>query len=383
MGGEMAGELRAWGWVDALRAGGTVGWTDWTEPAAAGAATTTRPGRLPGAQQLALLLKLNRQAAATSRSIPVGLADRVLVAGAAGRGRADLALEGVDVTGFGPRPVDPERLDAAELLRVAAGLLADDVAIHPVPQRSTVDRARRASHRWRRLVQPFVVVGSPLRADAARADLGVQGHPSGGRRPTAYLLAPDLATLLVDAWTVRSFDQGGAPWGRFVSSSAGSGGLPPRADLPGMARSAAQRYGASRVVVVTDLDALADALGVPSIAGPVRLGADAVDLVRRVGDPLGLLVDHDRRPELLQSALLGRLEGRGGPSPTVPTRWSGWLAAQAERARHDLAAAGYPVLGDLDALLPPAQPTHAVGPVDDEVLALALDLLLDPIVERA
>lgn len=377
----MTAESSAWGWVEALRAGATVGWVEWR---ATDRADTTAggSGRLPGAQQLALLLQLNRRAAAAGTVLTPLLVERVLAAEPAGRGRVDLRLVGLDAPDHGPRPVDPGVLPAGDLLRVAATLLAEDVADLELPVRTTLDRARSASHRWRWLVQPFVVVGSSWRAQAVRADLAAHGHPTGGRRPTAYLLAPDLATLLADAWTARCFDQGGLTWGAFLGAAAGSGGLPPRADLPRMARSAAQRYGADRLVVVTDPTPLAERLGVPRLAEPPRLGAHAVDLVRRIGEPLGLRVDHDRRPALLHAALADRLDGRGGATVTVPLRWSSWLDAQAERAHHDLAAAGYPVLGDLDALLPPPQPAQPVHPDDDAVLDLALDLLLEPVGTR-
>ncbi|MBM0126592.1 hypothetical protein [Pimelobacter simplex] len=377
----MSGRRRAWGWVAALRSGATTPWLEW--PADGSGEGESLGAELPGAQQLALLRRLNAHAAATGRTVPTATAERVLAAGVSGRGRSELALVGVADAGepgrFGPPPVDPDALADDELLRVASALIADDIAVvatRPVPEPSLADKVRAVRRPW---VRSFVVVGMPWRADAVRAELTAQGHRPGGRRPTAYLLADDLETVLVQAWTARSFDQGGASWRGFVRANAGAGHLPPRADLARMARSAAYKYGADRVRVVLDDQLLADELGVPRLGGPPRLGAHAVDLVRRVGEPLGLLVSSDARPRLLRDTLGERLDGLGGPPPTLPPRWDGWLSTQAERTRHDLAAARYPVLGDLDRLLPRPLGPEPVAPVDAEVLALALGLLLDPV----
>lgn len=383
----MSGRGRAWGWVAALRAGGTTPWLDW--PADGSGEGEALGAELPGAQQLALLRRLNVHAAASGRTVPAATAERVLAAGVSGRGRSELALVGVAEAGetgrFGPPPVDPDALTDDELLRVASALIADDIAAAaavPPPEASLADKLRAVRRPW---VRSFVVVGMPWRADAVRAELTAQGHRPGGRRPTAYLLADDLEAVLVQAWTARSFDQGGASWRGFVRANAGAGHLPPRADLARMARSAAYKYGAERVRVVLDDRLLADELGVSRLGGPPRLGAHAVDLVRRVGEPLGLLVASEDRPRLLRDTLGRRLDGLGGPSPTLPPRWDGWLSTQAERTRHDLAAARYPVLGDLDRLLPRplGDRSASVAPVDAEVLTLALGLLLDPVTATA
>lgn len=372
----MDGQRRAWGWAAALRHGSTTRWLDW--PTDATGEGEPFSASLPGAQQLALLRRLNEAATATGRTVPTATADLVLAAGVSGRGRGELALLGAsEPAKFGARPVDPDALPDDELLRVAAALIADDIAASaagPEPDRSLVERVREVRRPW---VRSFLVLGVQWRAEYVRDGLGAQGHRPGGRRPTAYLLADDLGAVLADAWTARAFDQGGPTWSDFVRNCASFGNLPPRADLPRMARSAVHKYGAGRVTVVLDHAALARELGVRSLQRPPRLGAHAIDLVRRVGDPLGLLVDHEDRPALLRAALGPRLDGLGGPVPTVPPRWESWLSTQAERTRHDLAAAGYPVLGDLDRLVPGPLPADPVLPADADVLGLALGLLLD------
>ncbi|WP_435768971.1 hypothetical protein [Nocardioides sp. SYSU DS0651] len=369
-----SGRRRAWAWLQALRDGATTPWREWTvEGATAGA-------RLPGAQQLELLRRVNLAAEAHGRAVPRVLAERILAADVSGRGRGDLGLAGAgDDDRFGPRPVDPGALPDDELLRVAAGLIADDIAAAPPPAPApepTLAERVRARGPWHRA---FVIAGCQWLAEPCRDGLLAQGRRPGGRRPTAYLLADDLASVVGYAWTARSFDQGGPRWTEFLDSFAKAGHLPPRADVARMARSATHRYGAPQVTLVLDPAALAERLGVPAIAGPPRLGAHAVDLVRRVGEPLGLLVPTDRRPALLRATLGKRLDGLGGPPPTVPARWQGWLRTHAERTHHDLAAAGYDVLGDLDRLLPEPPADAPVLPDDAEVLALALGLLLDPV----
>lgn len=364
-----------------MREGSTTRWQDWPADGTGDGEPFTDD--LPGAQQLALLRRLNVAAEAAGRRIPLATADRVLSAGVSGRGRGDLPILGADEPErFGPRPVDPDALPDDELLRVAAALIADDVAAtagEPEPERTLLERARAAHRPWTRA---FAVVGVQWRADHVRAGLAAAGRPQGGRRPTAYLLADDLATVLAHAWTARAFDQGGPTWNDFLRNSSSFGHLPPRADLPRMARSATHKYGAGRVTVVLDPAALAAELGAGHLQEPPRLGANAIDLVRRVGEPLGLLVDQAERPGLLRAALGTRLAGQGGAAPTVPPRWTGWLSSMAERTRHDIEAAGYPVLGDLDRLLPGPLPAEPVLPVDAEVLALALGLLLDPVTPR-
>ena len=62
----MSGRGRAWGWVAALRSGATTPWLDWPED---GSGEGEALGaELPGAQQLALLRRLNLHAAEIGRA---------------------------------------------------------------------------------------------------------------------------------------------------------------------------------------------------------------------------------------------------------------------------------------------------------------------------
>jgi hypothetical protein len=119
---------------------------------------------------------------------------------------------------------------------------------------------------------------------------------------------------------------------------------------------------------------------------PDEVGADGVELARRVSAVLGLLVVPDRRRDLLRRTLHPRLaalpEGLTGPPLAVPARHHAWLRARAARLREDLSGDGYAVHGDLDALLPPPtdppdRPAGAGVPTEAGTLAVAVRLLLD------
>lgn len=360
------GERRAWGWVAALRSGDTTPWAEF--------AGTGDPGGpyLPGAQQLELLRRLNR----TGRPTPE-LVERVLTASAPGRGRPDLQLAGVaDASPFGPRPVDPADLPDAELTRVATGLIAEDLVAAGAPRAGATTRPRP----WRR---SYRLVGDPWLADPVRAELRRRGRPPGGRRPTVYVLGTDLATMLAHAWTTRAFDEGGATWRDWLGGFAVHDRMPPRADLVTAARSWAERVGRGRVEIVLDASRLPALVGVRRpLPAPPALSADAVDLARQVGSPLGLLVLPDDRARLLREILGPRLADAPGRPLGVPPAHVEWVTARAERMREVLLRAGYAVHGDPDTLVPDAAQEDTVegtAPDDAGVLALAVRLLLEEV----
>jgi hypothetical protein len=356
---ETPGIRRAWGWAAHLRAGGTTPWRVWVGEGVA-------HGRhLPGAQQLELLRRLNE-----AGEVPGELATRVLEASAPGRGRPDLELVGsVDLLAFGPPPVDPADLSADELLRVAAGLLAEDVHAAGLPEPAPV-RPRPWRTRYR-------LLGDPMLAAPRRAELASRGRPPGGRNELVLVLGTDVAQMMVDAWTARSIGIGVAPWPEWVRKVRRLDTLPERVDLARQARTAAERVGVRRVRVVLDVDALPRLVGVrrPLAAGPV-ISADAADLARRTGQVLALLATPVERVALLREVLVPRLAEHPGPALTLPRRHVEWARGQARTMRDELVRAGYPVHGDPDGLLPAVRPGVA-QPSDAGVLALALRLLLE------
>ena len=362
---------RAHSWVAHLRHGGTTPWLAWSDPPGTGVAPT---GPVPGAQQLELLRRINL--AAGSGAQPRGedhgertrLADRVLAAPAAGRGKADLPLIGLDSAGFGPRPVDPARVSAHELLRVATVLLADDlVTLGPDPMPSAWVRP------WRRR---FRLVGDPVLVGTLRADLAARGRPAGGPRPRIVAVGGPLDDLLAHTWTQRCFETGTKPWTEWLRFWHERDQLPARADLLASVR----RWNPRRphVRIVTDLHQLPRQVGVRRLPRVRVPGADQAELARRVAAVVGLRVPPAARPPLMRT-LQRRIPDSGVAPVGVPAREQEWLVASAERMSRGLSRAGYPVVGDLADLAPrAASPVTGTGGAEDrQVLDLAIRMVVD------
>ena len=376
---------RARGWVDHVRSGGTTPWSDWQDRAdwperAEQAEQAEQQGHfLPGAQQLELLRRVNL---AARTSVPTELAGRILTASAPGRGRPDLELVGAGaISRFGPRPVDPVALPADELVRVATGLLADDLLADDLVAAGPPRTPRPLTRPWRRA---YRMVGDPALADAFRAQLVARGRPPGGRHPRILVLCAPLDRMLASAFTARSFDTGGPAWPEWVAISAARDRLAPRVDLVRVARTWAERVGHDRVTIVVDPHAVPELVGVRGrLVVPPPLSADAVELARRVASVLGLLVAPDRRASLLREGLAPRLRDAVGGALAVPDAHRDWLSGRARQLRDDLRRAGHQVAGgDLDVVLPtyapagPVDPDGEVGVADERLLELAIGLLL-------
>jgi len=363
------GVRRAWGWLAHLQAGGTTPWAQWSEPGPPG-------GRfLPGAQQLELLRRLNEAGSPD----PV-LITRVLEASAPGRGRPDLELVGAAArTGFGPPPVDPADLRADELLRVATGLLAEDVVAAGAPEPERVPPPRLWRTRYR-------LVGDPMLADPRREDLIARGRPPGGRGSVILVLGTDLGQMLVDIWTARALSDGAPGWSEWLEGVSRSRTLPHRIDLLHSAQVWSERVGSDRIRIVLDLDLVPRLVGVrrPLHGAPV-LSADATDLARRIGQVLGLLAVPERRLQLMRQVVVPRLLAdpavRDGAPLHLPREHRRWARRRAAHMRDGLLRAGYPVHGDPDSLLPVDRP-GVDRPDDEGVLALAMRLLLEARAER-
>ncbi len=361
------GERRAWGWVRHLREGGTTPWQDWS------GLDESRGRYLPGAQQLELLRRLNVAGRPDS-----ALAEEVLAASAAGRGRPDLELTGAGpVSAFGPEPVDPGDLPPAELTRVAASVLADRlVAAGSAP----VAEPGRPSW-WRR---GYRLVGDPELADPLRAELVARGRPPGGRDPQVVVVGTDLASMLGHAWVNRAFTDGGPGWRPWLALLRDRRETPARVDLLATARAWEKRVGRDRILVTLDPGHVASAVGVRRLARPAVPSGEAGELARQVGSVLGLLVLPPVRAALLSTRLRSWVAAAahqvgGGRPLDVPESQREWVEAAAERMRRGLARAGYPVQGSLDALAPRWEDSGAGpgGPVPGVTLELAVRALLD------
>ena len=365
---------RAHGWVAHLRDGGTTPWLEWSAaPSLAGAAAAAGlGGPLPGAQQLELLRRINLAAGSRAQSRDgdrherTRLADRVLAAPAAGRGKADLPLVGLEGSGFGPRPVDPSAVSAHELLRVASVLLADDlVTLGADPVLTSWPRP------WRRR---FRLVGDPVAVGALRADLLSRGRPEGGPRPFVVAVAAPLDELIAHTWTQRCFETGTRSWGEWLRFWRERDQLPARADL----LAAVERSHPRRpfVRIVTDRDRLPRQLGVRHLPQARVPGADQAELARRVAAVVGLKVPAALRPGLMRT-LQHRIPDTGVAPVAVPAREQEWVTTSAERMTRGLSRAGYPVVGDLAELAPSAA-SGPGRPDDRQVLDLAIRMVVDP-----
>lgn len=352
------GTARVWGWVAHLRAGGTTPWLEWSGEAAPG-------GRvLPGAQQLELLRTLN-----LAGGVGADVADRVLTAAAPGRGKPDLALVGVAASPYGPQPVDPCLLAPDELIRVATSVLAEDLVALGPP-----DPQRRLRRPWRRGSR---LAGDPLEVAHVRAHLTRSGRPPGGPASTTLILGGPLDQMLADVWTRRCFERGSGGWLEWLRFWQQRDDLPPRIDLVSVAEHHRARH--VRVQVVLDRSLLPSLLGVRRLPPPVRPGADAAELARRIATVVGLLVPPDERAALMTDTLRPRMPATGTPPVALPEEHREWVRAAAERMARQLSSAGYPVVGDPASLVPvesaaPAAPSVASG---DLVLDLAVRMLVD------
>lgn len=358
----------AWAWVEHLRAGGTTAWSSWLAEGAVGAAGTPDATRvLPGAQNLALLRRLNL---AAPGGVDPRTADAVLAASATGRGRPVYTLAGLGPHRWGPPPVDPDTLADAELVRIAASVLADRLV--PRADRLSVPRAGRPRP-WRRR---YRLVGDPWWADPARERLVAAGRPPGGAGSVVLVVARPLDEMLADGWTARATSRAAVTYDRWLGQ-ASRGRLPSATDAYATAETWAERVGRRRVHVVLDPEALPGLLGVRSLPAPPVLGADAVELCRRVAVALGHRVDPATRRGLLREVLVPRLASLPvGPRRRlgIPARHRDWVAERAEAIRAGIEAGGYPVVGDpavLTALGPSTARPRGAG-----VLELAVGQLV-------
>lgn len=352
-------DRRAWGWVRHLQQGGTTPWADWTGTAEPQGAV------VPGAQQLELVRRLNLAGVPGPR-----LVARVLAAGAPGRGQPDLELVGAArESRFGPRPVDPATVPDDELLRVAVGILAEDVVARGLPAPPKEGRPRP----WRR---HYELHGDPELVAPIRAYLVARGRPPGGGNPVHVILATDLGRMLAHVWTARAFGSGLPAWRGWLRTLERHGSLPAPIDPLVAARTRTAHAPTNRIHVVFDRDAVPPLLGVRRLPEPQpELAAEAPDLARRISGVAGLLVPDDQRKALMRRTVRPLLAGEPGRPLSVPEEHHGWLRDHAARIADGLSRAGYAVHGD-PAVLAPVRESGVGAPAPRSTLALAIRMML-------
>ncbi len=354
----MTGTAAAWGWVAHLTDGGTTPWADWSGTA------EPRGRRLPGAQQLELLRRLNLAGRPSQ-----ALAGAVLAADPSRRSRPELPLVGGgEERGFGPPPVDPGTLSEGELSRLAAVLIAQRLAT-----RDVAEPTRRRPRPWR---TRYLLLGDPELVVPLRRRLVEVGRPPGGWAATPYVLATDTGQALVDLWTAQSLHQGAPPWHEWLDTTVRQYRLPEAADPDALARRERDRTG-RKAHVVTDPSLAPRLLGARRVSGDApRLPAAGVDLGRRIATALRPVAPAPRRTRLLADVVRPWLATGGGAPLVLPDRHRDWVAAEAERVVGQVGRGRYPVHGDPALLLPSDRPGTAT-PEPDQVLALAVRLLLE------
>ena len=237
------------------------------------------------------------------------LADRVLAAPAAGRGKADLPLVGLAHRGFGAaagRPGDDQRRTSCSGWRACCSPTTWSPS---APTRSATSWARP----WRRR---FRLVGDPLVAAATREHLLARGRPEGGPRPFVVAVGRPLDELLAHTWTQRCFETGATPWAEWLRFWRERDQLPARADLVGvrtpLGRAPALRPGRHRPRPAAPPGRRTAA------CPPVRVpGADQAELARRIAAVVGLRVAGHERPALMRT-LQQRIPDSGVAPVGVP-----------------------------------------------------------------
>lgn len=351
-------------WVQHLRDGGTTPWQRWVQEPRDGAPAT---GPVPGAAQLELLRRLNLVSPLPDR------VDHVLSRPGPGRGPLHLRLP--DKAGV---PVAPTN----EVLRVAAGVLADLTAQLPPAGPARRRRARRDPD-----LPSFVVDGLPLTAAETRARLAAAGLPHHrprfswlGARPDpgpdlVVVLAGPLDQALRESWSARVQRGAARAWPRFLAHWAGRGHLPASAALDRIVAYWADRLGAENVYLVP-LDGSADAVplvaellgaGLSSaqvpdaevpVGEPVRLTPAMVDALRRVNVVLEFVCPEPGRAGR-RTALVELMRGDSGrPEPAdLPQKRRRWVTTAAAGLVDRLEGSGCRVHGDLATLRLVAPPS--------------------------
>jgi hypothetical protein len=357
-------------WAAHLRSGGTTTWSAWLEqdhPAPDAAAT----GPTPDAVHLEVVRLLNERAGG-----PVGdLADRVLTTASPGRGRVDVPLPWPSQPRYyGSPALDPSRLPADELIRLAVGVLAHLAPGLPAAPAAPVSRAWPLP--WRRR---FRLHGSPQTAAALRAELLGQGLVESDWRPVHVVLARPLEVMMAERWAARARRGASAKWSTIWRRQVRAGRLPRALDVATIAQQLEERpHETVHVVIARDAEQAARTTAGLLGARPAPVAGTAdpthTDLLRRVNrlTALTAVLGQVRDLAARLSAALDEVAAPGPPPPpSVPAFARDWARDVAASAAGDLRAAGYAVHGDPDDLAPAED--RRPGTIDrDRTLELAL-----------
>jgi len=343
-------------WTAHLRAGGTAEWSAWcdtsTDLAEHRLEQELRP--LPDAVHLELVRRINLAAEGADVR---GLADRVLVTAAPGRGLIDVPLPWpAPPRRFGTPPMHPDQLPAEELTRLAVGVLAH--LLPAVPHSVPEVPAAPWPFPWRRR---FRLHGSPGTVAGARERLLAQGLVETDWRPTHIVLARPVPVMMAEWWAASVRNGGILKWSTAWRRAEAAGRLPPSIDVPDIAERLSARTNRQVHVVVADSAEQAAVLVAAVLrADPVEIQEDGdaavSDLLRRLNRLTALTRGPGSVRELARS-LATRLDQTVTPAHSIaslapPPPAMDWALEQAASAAEAIRRAGYAVHGELDALTP-------------------------------
>jgi hypothetical protein len=284
-------------------------------------------------------------------------------------------------------------------------------------RRSTGSNDQRQVGQWDALCA--AVAGSSLGTTVISAETlsvltpkqathAVAGFP--GADVSVIVTCRDLGRVLVSAWQEAVKSNLTMTWAEFataVKDPAARGRNPARGfwlnhDLPSILATWRQALPAERIHVVTvpppgahpgELLARAATivgfdpaeLTLPTSRDNTSLGVAGTEVVRRLNEALGHRLNERQHANVVKNVLAPRLAGSGIDARyALPAEERGWVEAEAARQVAAVRSGGYPVVGDLDDLLP-REDENARRPDDvstDELLTMSM-LALTEMTERA
>jgi hypothetical protein len=228
------------------------------------------------------------------------------------------------------------------------------------------------------------------------------------REAEVVVTARDLGRVLVSAWQEELRNDATHTWADFVGAvrDLENRGEPPargfwrRQDLPAILRSWAGVVGTEHVHVVTVpppgagpdelterfcrvLGLAPDVLSTPAPRTNEGLGVAATEVVRRLNARLDHRLTERQYDKVVKRMLAPDLALHSGQERFVlPADELGWVSDEARRQVAAVHAAGYPVTGDLDDLLPRPAAGRRPDDADEAEIADAALAALSALVER-
>lgn len=264
--------------------------------------------------------------AAAATTVPAAAVDRLIA-----------RVEGSSVPGRGTESSAP--------LRLASGVLAEELLRHDPGPAPTPGRAPKGPRRG------LLVLGAPSMVAATRAANGLpELRP---RHPGAVIvLARPLDEAIADVWASQVWQGMNRTWGGMTATLAARDRIPPQADAAWIAARWARRVGHDRVHLVTRPGPVVGIGRRPFHVVQPGIAAAPVELVRGVGQILGILTDPVTHRRVVDRVLRPLLADERGPGLVVRPRLQPWLERRAQEIVRGVREGGYALHGDPADLAP-------------------------------